>query len=66
EIGVCTHNVVLRVLLGKLMRIPQKEWHKITIPHLDPLKIILTKDKRLFLDLDNEQIKIILKKFQNG
>jgi broad specificity phosphatase PhoE len=49
---VCTHNVVLRTLIGAVLGVPSQEWYKIRIPHLAPIGVIATKKHGLFLDLD--------------
>jgi len=46
----CTHNVVLRCLVGHLMGVPQQEWHRLRIPHLAPIEVISTRFG-LFVDL---------------
>jgi len=48
---VCTHNVVLRCLVGSLLSVPQTEWHRLQIPHLIPITVISTENFGLFLDL---------------
>lgn len=48
---VCTHNVVLRCLVGHLLNVPQTEWYRLRIPHLAPITVISTKNFGLFLDL---------------
>jgi len=49
---VCTHNVVLRCLIGYLLNVPQTEWYRLRIPHLAPITVLSTKNFGLFLDLD--------------
>ena len=66
NIAVCTHNVVLRILIGLSLRIPKKEWYKITVPHLEQFKFFLKKDGKLYIDLSSEQIREVLKQFKNG
>jgi len=62
KIIVCTHNVFLRSLLGSYLKIPQKDWFKINISHLDPLKFILTRDRKFYLELTEVQIEEIFNK----
>ena len=45
KIVACTHNVVLRCLIGSSLRVPVKDWFKIEIPYFEPIKFILKKDK---------------------
>ncbi|MBI5389844.1 histidine phosphatase family protein, partial [Candidatus Woesearchaeota archaeon] len=52
---VCTHNVVLRCLVGKLWNIPPHQWYLIQIPHMDPMEVIITKNKKYYLNLSDEQ-----------
>ena len=40
---VCTHNVVLRCLIGRTLGIPQSDWHRIRIPYLSPIQFVSTK-----------------------
>jgi probable phosphoglycerate mutase len=56
---IISHNVFLRVLLGRLFRIPKTKWHQIKIPHLEPLEIIKTNDGKFFPNLTEYQIKYI-------
>lgn len=58
---ICTHNVIIRILIGMSLKIHFSEWHKIVIPHGDPIKFILTKDNRIYIELSPEQNEIILK-----
>jgi len=61
KILVCTHNVVLRSIIGSCLKMPVEDWFKINIPYLDPIKFITTKDKRIYIDLTSNQIKEIFK-----
>jgi hypothetical protein len=53
--------VIIRILIGMSLKIHFSEWHKIVIPHGDPIKFILTKDNRIYIELSPEQNEIILK-----
>jgi broad specificity phosphatase PhoE len=44
-IGVVTHNIFLRCLIGSYFKIDKVNWHKIYIPHLCPLEFIFNKNK---------------------
>jgi probable phosphoglycerate mutase len=46
----CTHNVVLRCLVGHLMGVPQSQWHRLRVPHLAPIELVSTRFG-LFVDL---------------
>lgn len=61
KITVCTHNVVLRILIGIYLRIPKKYWYKLNIPNFEPIKFQLTKDNIFYIELSDNQIMEILK-----
>jgi len=63
KILVCTHNVILRSVIGSYLKIPVKNWIKINIPHAEPIKFILPKNNQLYIELTNSQIKEIFKNF---
>ena len=46
----CTHNVVLRCLVGHLMGVPRADWHRLRIRHLAPIHLVASRFG-LFLDL---------------
>lgn len=52
----CTHNVVLRCLVGETLGVSQRDWHRLQIPHLAPFTFIRTREHGLFLDVP-EQIE---------
>lgn len=47
----CTHNVVLRCLIGGTLGVPQAEWHRLRVPHLAPVTFIQTQKDGLFVDI---------------
>ncbi len=49
---ICTHNVVLRCLVGSLLRVPEHEWFRLRIPHLTPIRVTYSGRFGSFLDLD--------------
>jgi broad specificity phosphatase PhoE len=51
---VCTHNVVLRCLVGYLLSVPQTQWYRLRIPHLAPITVVSTEKFGLFVDLDQD------------
>ncbi|MDX2147192.1 MAG: histidine phosphatase family protein [Planctomycetota bacterium] len=59
---VCTHNVVLRTVIGELLGVPRERWHLLTIPHAAPLCVLRTRFG-CFLDLDPALEKQIFARF---
>jgi broad specificity phosphatase PhoE len=49
---VCTHNVVLRCLVGYLLSVPQTQWYRLRIPHVAPITVVSTPRFGLFVDLE--------------
>jgi probable phosphoglycerate mutase len=49
---VCTHNVVLRCLIGYLLSVPRTQWYRLRIPHLAPITVVSTPRFGLFVDLE--------------
>ncbi len=47
----CTHNVVLRCLVGEALGIPPSQRYRIHIPHLAPIEFVSTKNFGLFVNL---------------
>ncbi len=47
----CTHNVVLRCLIGSTLGVPQLDWHRLQIPHLAPVTFVQTANDGLFVDI---------------
>lgn len=50
----CTHNIVLRCLVGHLLAMPLAEWFRLRIPHLAPVTIVASERFGCFVDLDEE------------
>lgn len=48
----CTHNVVLRTLIGQTLGVPRPLWRRLSIGHLQPYAFIQTRRYGLFADLD--------------
>jgi len=63
---ICSHNVVLRTLIGKLSNIPKEDWFKIIIPYAEPIEIILTQDRKLFINLTDKQREEMFKNIDFG
>ncbi len=47
---ICTHNVVLRELIGELIGLPAPQRHRLRIPHLLPIEVV--KSERFGWHLD--------------
>lgn len=58
RILICSHNVVLRTILGTLARVPLRDHYKIIVPHNKTLKMVITKDNRIYLDLNPEDFNV--------
>jgi len=63
---VCTHNVVLRCLVGYLLSVPQREWYRLRIPHLAPITVVSTREFGLFVDLEENVERAIFADFFAG
>ncbi len=50
--AVCTHNVVLRCMVGHGLGVPHADWHRIQVPHMAPVTIVQTRDHGWFIDLE--------------
>ena len=59
----CTHNVVLRCLVGLGLGVPQRQWHRLQIPHLAPITVIQTRRHGWFVNLDEATEREIFKNF---
>lgn len=66
KIVVCTHNVVLRCLIGAYTRLPLNEWYKIELGYLEKIKCLLTRDGKIFIELSDEQIEKIFENLQHA
>jgi pentose-5-phosphate-3-epimerase/putative flippase GtrA/broad specificity phosphatase PhoE len=63
---ICTHNVVLRCLIGSQLDILRQKWFKIAPEHLDPIELILTEDGKFFINLRPEQAEQALSEVEMG
>jgi probable phosphoglycerate mutase len=61
--AVCTHNVVLRCLLGKGLAIPQGLWYLLEIPHHLPISVVSTRRFGRFVEVEEEAERIIFARF---
>jgi broad specificity phosphatase PhoE len=59
----CTHNVVLRTMIGQLFSIPRAQWHRLNIPHLVPITLIATKRFGLFAEFSEDVEREIFSSF---
>lgn len=48
----CTHNVVIRCLVGQALGVPRPDWHRLRVPHLAPITFVQTSRYGTFVDLD--------------
>ncbi|HEY2883242.1 MAG TPA: histidine phosphatase family protein [Pirellulales bacterium] len=63
---VCTHNVVLRTIVGHGLRVPRALWHRLQIPHLQPVTVVQTRSYGWFVDLDEAVEGQLFADFANG
>ncbi len=61
--AVCTHNVVLRCLLGKGLAIPKPLWYLLEIPHNMPIYIVSTRRFGWFVEVDEDAQRMIFQRF---
>jgi broad specificity phosphatase PhoE/predicted nucleotidyltransferase len=61
--AVCTHNVVLRCLLGKALAIPQPLWYLLEIPHDAPIFVVATRRFGWFVEIEEEVQRKIFERF---
>jgi ribonuclease H / adenosylcobalamin/alpha-ribazole phosphatase len=59
----CTHNVVLRCLVGLGLNVPPRLWHRLKIPHLAPISVIQTRRHGWFVNLDEATEREIFENF---
>lgn len=62
---VCSHNVIIRSLIGSQLGIPMHKWYKISVPHLEPIELIKT-NHNYYLNLTKEQEDVIMSKVDLG
>jgi ribonuclease H / adenosylcobalamin/alpha-ribazole phosphatase len=61
---ICTHNVVLKCLIGQSLGMPRAEWHRLTIPHLAPIELIQTAQLGRFVDISEENEPMIFNNWE--
>jgi broad specificity phosphatase PhoE len=59
----CTHNVVLRCLVGHVLGLPPHQWHHIEVPHLAPITFVSTREHGLFVDIPLKTARPMFHKF---
>lgn len=62
----CTHNVVLRCLVGNALGVPRSQWYRLKIPHLAPITFIRTPEHGVYLDLSPEVERQIFQSFSDS
>jgi broad specificity phosphatase PhoE len=62
----CTHNVVLRTLIGHGLQVPRRWWYRLQIPHLAPVTFVQTRSHGWFVDLEESVEKQIFADFATG
>jgi ribonuclease H / adenosylcobalamin/alpha-ribazole phosphatase len=62
----CTHNVVLRTLIGHALNVPMQSWFRLQIPHLQPLVFVQTRRHGWFADLDEGVERTVFAMFANA
>jgi ribonuclease H / adenosylcobalamin/alpha-ribazole phosphatase len=61
--AVCTHNVVLRCLIGDHFNIPQSDWYRLRIPHMMPIIVIYSKKYGYFIEMDEDVERAVFEDF---
>jgi len=64
--AICSHNVVLRELIGELMQIPPAQRFRLSIPHTTPITLVHSQRFGWFADLDAEVERGIFAGFLKG
>ncbi|MEX2114113.1 MAG: histidine phosphatase family protein [Pirellulales bacterium] len=59
----CTHNVVLRCLVGHVLGLPPHEWHRLEVPHLAPITFVATRAFGLFVDIPADTARTLFHDF---
>ena len=59
----CTHNVVLRCLVGHVLGIAAHDWHRLEVPHLAPITFVATRSHGLFVDIDAQTARHLFADF---
>lgn len=59
----CTHNVVLRCMLGATLGVPRHDWHRLEIPHLEPFVFVQTQRHGMFVDVPSHCARQVFASF---
>jgi broad specificity phosphatase PhoE len=59
----CTHNVVLRSLVGHILGLPLHDWHRLEVPHMAPITFVSTRSHGLFVDIPAETARTLFHDF---
>ena len=59
----CTHNVVMRCLVGHVLGLPAHQWHRLEVPHLAPITFVLNPTHGLFVDIPPETARTLFRDF---
>ena len=59
----CTHNVVLRCLVGHVLGLAPHDWHRLHVPHLAPITFVSTRAHGLFVDIPGEAARTMFRDF---
>ncbi len=59
----CTHNVVLRALVGHVLGLPAQQWYRLEVPHLAPITFVATRAHGLFVDIPAETARTMFSDF---
>ncbi len=59
----CTHNVVLRCLVGHVLGLPPHEWHRLEVPHLAPITFVATRAFGMFVDIPADTARTLFQDF---
>jgi len=62
--AVCSHNVVLRCLIGRTLGIRQSDWHRIRVPYLTPISFVRSKRFGIFANLPPSLERELFRDFQ--
>ena len=61
--AICTHNVVIRCLLGKGLAIPQSLWYLLEVPHHLPIFVVSARRFGWFVELEEDAERTVFERF---
>ena len=59
KIGIVTHNIFLRCLIGSTFNISKEKWFKIKIPHGKKLEFLMN-NKKLYPNIDRKLLNQLI------